>query len=189
MKTILKLCTFVIIATILSFGLISANIQTPDKTAYAQIVCTTDADCPRELDVCINNKCVDILTGEIVCTIDADCPRELDVCINNKCVGILTGEVVGDITKAAEITRGLPEITLEQAIATTIQTILGWAMLITIIAIVVAAIYYLKSQGRDEDLTKAKSIIVYLIVGMAIMAAAYGVVTGIAQFDFFRGDT
>lgn len=165
MKTTLKICTFVISTIILSIGLKPAYIQTPGKMAHAQeiITCETSQDCKDEMAICLDGKCVDMLTGR---PIEKETP-----------------------TEAARIVQQLPQITLEQAIATTIQTILGWAMLITIIAIVVAAIYYLKAQGKDEDLTKAKSIIIYLIIGMAIMAAAYGIVTGIAEFDFFRGES
>ena len=79
----------------------------------------------------------------------------------------------------------LPEVTDTALMTTVIKTILGWAMLLTIAGIIVASIYYLTSRGKEEDVTKAKDIIIYLVVGMAIMAAAYGIVSGIAQFEFF----
>lgn len=85
-----------------------------------------------------------------------------------------------------EAVASLPEITPEQAFTTAIKTILGWSMLLALIAIIVAAIYYLQSRGTEEDISKAKSIIIYLIIGMAIMAAAYGIIAGIAQFEFFQ---
>lgn len=34
-------------------------------------------------------------------------------------------------------------------------------------------------------MTKAKDIILYLVIGMAIIAAAYGIVAGITQFNVF----
>jgi Na+-translocating ferredoxin:NAD+ oxidoreductase RnfG subunit len=79
----------------------------------------------------------------------------------------------------------LPEVTDTALMTTIIKTILGWAMLLTIAGIVVASVYYLTSRGKEEDVTKAKDILLYLVVGMAIMAAAYGIVSGIAQFEFF----
>ncbi len=79
----------------------------------------------------------------------------------------------------------LPEVTDTALMTTVIKTILGWSMLLTIAGIVAASIYYLTSRGKEEDVTKAKDIILYLVVGMAIMAAAYGIVSGIAQFQFF----
>lgn len=79
----------------------------------------------------------------------------------------------------------LPHITLEESISISTQTILGWAMIFTVIALVVAGFYYLQARGKEEDIKKSKDILLYLVIGMAIMAAAYGVVAGIAQFEFF----
>lgn len=79
----------------------------------------------------------------------------------------------------------LPEVSDTALMTTIIKTILGWAMLLVIAGIVAASIYYLTSRGKEEDVTKAKDIILYLVVGMAIMAAAYGIVSGIAQFELF----
>ncbi len=83
----------------------------------------------------------------------------------------------------------LPDITAEQAIASVIKTILGVSMLITLVAIAAVGFYYLTSQGEEEGLTKAKDILLYLIIGMAIIAAAYGIVAGISQFNFFAVET
>lgn len=79
----------------------------------------------------------------------------------------------------------LPDVSLEGGMTLVIKTILKSAMLLTIIAIVVAAIYYIISRGKDEDMTKAKDIILYLIIGMAIIAAAYGIIAGVTQFNVF----
>ena len=99
-------------------------------------------------------------------------------------------ELMGKMGEAREdpsiLISQLPDVTMEEGIAVVIKTILSWAMLFTIIGIVVAAIFFLVSQGKEENITKAKDIIVYLIIGMVIMASAYGIITGISQFDFFR---
>jgi hypothetical protein len=80
----------------------------------------------------------------------------------------------------------LPNVTVEQAIATTIKTILGWTMIITIVAIVVAGIFYMIAEGDEEKTGKAKKILVSLAIGMAIISAAYGVINGLTQIDFFN---
>lgn len=92
-----------------------------------------------------------------------------------------------NLTKYPEVGQvaKLPELTQTSLITEVIKLILTWSMLITLIAIVVAAIYYLISRGKEEDITKAKDILIYLMIGIAIMAAAYGVVVGITQFEFF----
>ena len=80
----------------------------------------------------------------------------------------------------------LPEISLAAAITNFIKIALGAAMILTLIALITVAIYYLTSQGEEEGLTKAKNTLINLIIGILIMAAAYGIVTGISQFNFFE---
>lgn len=82
--------------------------------------------------------------------------------------------------------KNLPNVTIESGFSVAIKTILRSAMLLTIIAIVIAAIYYITSRGKEEDVTKAKDIILYLVIGMAVMAAAYGVVAGLTRFNVFE---
>lgn len=127
------------------------------------------------------------------CTYDYNCQPNL-VCANKKCtptIDALTSRP-GQKDKIKEnypettAVANLPNVTLESAMSEVILLILRVSMLLTIIAIVVAAIYYIISRGKEEDITKAKDIILYLVIGIAIMAAAYGIVSGIAQFDFFK---
>ena len=86
-----------------------------------------------------------------------------------------------DQLKAVE---ALPKISAEQIISVAILQILEWTFVLTVIAIVVAAIYYIIGRGNDEDITKAKNIILYLIIGMAIIGASYGIIAGITQLTF-----
>ncbi|MBI4234841.1 hypothetical protein HY604_00920 [Candidatus Peregrinibacteria bacterium] len=96
------------------------------------------------------------------------------------------GDQLGKTFDELGVVSDLPEVSIEEAITVTIKTILAWSMLLALITIVFIGAYYLKSMGTEEDLSKAKNMIIYLAIGMAIMAAAYGVVVGISQFDFFK---
>lgn len=98
------------------------------------------------------------------------------------------GGDIGNIYDSDELkaVANLPKVTTENIMTTIIRSILGWSMILTIAALVFAGIFYLRSMGNEEDLNKAKSIILYLIIGIAIMAAAYGIVLGISQFNFFE---
>lgn len=130
------------------------------------------------------------------CKIDKDCSSIPGTrCIDDLCLDPIEimlerpGEYDDKVLKSPAETGAvadLPSISLESGFKTAMKTILGASMIITIVAIVFAAVYYIISQGNDEDISKAKNIILYLIIGMAIMAAAYGLVTGIVQFDFFK---
>ena len=102
-------------------------------------------------------------------------------------------ENVGDLEKGIgneQITaiEALPDVTAEQIIGSVILQILEWTFVLTVIAIVVAAIYYVTARGNDEDITKAKNILLYLVIGMAIIGAAYGVIAGITQLEFLKSD-
>lgn len=180
MKKITKFCIILITATVI----IAMGMGTETAHADAPVVqCKTSNDCPTN-EYCIDKKC----QPPQACT-NGKCPKDSGlICMDGKCIPLLDALTVrpGGTGKPAAVA-GLPDITLEQGIASIIRTILGWSMLFTIIAIVVAAIFLLKSQGNDEDTKKAKDIILYLIIGVVIMAAAYGIVTGISSFDFFRG--
>lgn len=135
-------------------------------------------------------------TGESAggpCKYDYQCGPNL-VCLNKKCTNTIDAltsrpgqkdKIKEDYPETTAVAN-LPNVTLESAMSEVILLILRISMLLTIIAIVVAAIYYIISRGKEEDITKAKDIILYLVIGMAIMAAAYGIVAGIAQFDFFK---
>ncbi len=98
---------------------------------------------------------------------------------------VLTGKASKANTPTTNIAT-LPDITIQEGISTAIKAILRAAMLLTIAAISVSAMYYLTSRGKEEDITKAKDIILYLIIGMAVMAAAYGIVAGITKFNVFE---
>lgn len=80
----------------------------------------------------------------------------------------------------------LPDLTLEQVVGNAVKTVLKVTMYLTIISIVVAAVYYIISLGKEEDLTKARNIILYLVIGMAIISAAYAFTFGISKFNFFQ---
>jgi hypothetical protein len=126
-----------------------------------------------------------VTCGDITC-------KEGEICQNNKCVDLLEtlvprpGETSTEATDELTAVGDLPEVTAEAIISTLVRTILGWSMIIALTAIVIAGVYYLQSRGKEEDISKAKSIIIFLLIGLAIMAAAYGFVTGIAQFNFFE---
>ncbi len=80
----------------------------------------------------------------------------------------------------------LPDATLPQIITAIVITVLKLSMVLATIAIVVAGIFYLISQGNEDQTKKAKDIVIYLLIGMAIIAASYGVIVGISQFKFLE---
>jgi len=94
----------------------------------------------------------------------------------------------GDTTKYSDLStiKKLPNITIETGIADIIKTILQLSMALALIALLFVGIYFLKSRGEDEDTGKAKKMLQYLLIGMLVIASAYGIVSGISQFNFFK---
>lgn len=125
----------------------------------------------------------------VACTSNLQCDVA-EVCKNKKCVELVPrpgeGKTETNNNKEIVLVGKLPEVTLESAFTSIIKTILTWTTIFIITALVAAGVYYLRSRGQEEDITKAKTIIIYIIIGVAIMAAAYGVITGISQFNFFK---
>lgn len=80
----------------------------------------------------------------------------------------------------------LPKVSMQSAVTTIIKNILSFSFVITILALVVTGIYYLISEGNDEETGKAKKILLYLVIGMAIIGASYGIVSGITRFKLLE---
>ncbi len=160
MKKLILITLSAVLLTLMFSGTIFAADSSPTE-------CDDDFECQAPGEKCIYGKCMDPLD------IILERPGEFD------------DSVVKTPAEAGAVAE-LPDISLESGFKTAMKTILGAAMIITIIAIVVAAVFYILSQGNDEDISKAKNIILYLVIGMAVMAAAYGLVTGVVQFDFFK---
>lgn len=126
----------------------------------------------------------DICAEGLACQQDAVNPNGTPRGHCRPLIDTLTPRPTTTNTDAKQLAK-LPDVSLEGGMTLAIKAILRSAMLLTIIAIVVAAIYYIISRGKDEDVTKAKDIILYLVIGMVIIAAAYGVVAGVTQFNVF----
>lgn len=175
---------------LITIGIILLNILTL-SVANAQ-ECENDSGCTGGLK-CLKKakgdakECQDPLglLVPITCTKDTECKG------GGKCTDGICQKPDKDTGAGAEDNpiATLPDVTSDDVFRTVIKTILGASMLLTIVAIVMAGSYYIQSQGQEEDITKAKNIILYLVIGMVIMAAAYGLVSGIIQFKFFDAIT
>jgi hypothetical protein len=93
---------------------------------------------------------------------------------------------VDSIMPQNAIINTLPKVSMQSAVTTIIKNILSFSFVITILALVVTGIYYLISEGNDEETGKAKKILLYLVIGMAIIGASYGIVSGITRFKLLE---
>ncbi len=58
--------------------------------------------------------------------------------------------------------------------------------ILAFISFLVAGIFMIISQGNDENLTKAKSILTYTVLAMAIAAVSLAIITGVTHLNFFH---
>ncbi len=73
----------------------------------------------------------------------------------------------------------------KSVISKIIQDILFIGASLTVIAIIVTGIFYIFSMGNEEQMTKAKDIILYTVIGLVIISVAYGIVVGVTKLQFF----
>lgn len=71
------------------------------------------------------------------------------------------------------------ESSFSDVFATIINILTGVAVVMTFVGIVVSGGYFVFSEGEEGRITKARTIIIFVIVGDLIIAASYAIVKGI----------
>lgn len=80
---------------------------------------------------------------------------------------------------------GLPTANLKKEILPQIiRTFLLLVGSINMVVFVYAGIMLIIAQGNEEEITKFKNIIIWSLVGLAFVMAAYAIVTGVMQLVF-----
>lgn len=62
-----------------------------------------------------------------------------------------------------------------------IKLALGIASVLIVISFVIAGTFYVTAQGNEDQLNKAKSILIYTLIAVAIIASAYGITMGVTK--------
>lgn len=61
------------------------------------------------------------------------------------------------------------------------KLMLGLASILIVISFIVAGTLYVTAQGNEEQLNKAKSILIYTLIAVAIIASSYGITLGVTK--------
>jgi len=77
--------------------------------------------------------------------------------------------------------RGPAKGTLGQNITTVINYFLGLLGLIAVAMLIYAGVLMVTAGGNDEQVTKARKIIMYAVVGIVIILLSYTIVTFVAS--------
>lgn len=71
------------------------------------------------------------------------------------------------------------EYSFADVFASIIKILTGIAVVMTFVGAIVAGVMYIFSEGEESRTTKAKTIMIYIIIGDLIIAASYAIVRGI----------
>lgn len=84
---------------------------------------------------------------------------------------------LGQVSAAIEITNPLSYTTFDQLIKAIIVFLRDLALVATALVIVLAGFFFVTAAGDPAKVTKAKQMILYALIGLAIVLAAEGIVT------------
>lgn len=101
--------------------------------------------------------------------------------------GIKLFEIEKDIggEKAVENITNLPDVNenFPKLYAGLTRILLGAASVLAVVGFFAAGIVYVSAQGSEETIKKATNIMLYTMLGVLIIAAAYGITLGIAKLQ------
>lgn len=86
---------------------------------------------------------------------------------------------LNNLKKVSEQVGSTQEGGYADVFAAIVKTISGAAVIMTFVGIVVAGILFVFAQGEESRITKARTILIYIIVGDLIIAASYMIIRGI----------
>jgi hypothetical protein len=69
-----------------------------------------------------------------------------------------------------------------QIVASAIKTMLFAAGALVLIGLLVVGAMFLTGASNEENITKARKILIYLVIGIILISVSYAVVSGISQF-------
>ena len=80
----------------------------------------------------------------------------------------------------------LVDRSFEQIIKTVIKTILYLAGALVVIGLLVVGVMFMTGSTSEENLTKARKVLMYIGIGVLIISVSYALITGIMQIDLFN---
>ncbi|KKQ67875.1 MAG: hypothetical protein US89_C0013G0045 [Candidatus Peregrinibacteria bacterium GW2011_GWF2_38_29] len=102
--------------------------------------------------------------------------------------GVNTGkelEYLRSLPQADTITKDIEAKTTATFYASATKLMMGLATILVVVGFFVAGVMYVTAQGNEEVTKKAVNIMMYTVVGVIIIAAAYGIVIGITKLKPF----
>jgi len=103
-------------------------------------------------------------------------------------VGAATADSTGfNVSKATTSTTGLANTSVYALIATFMNWLLGIIGVLAVIAFVISGILYLTAAGDEEQIERAKSTMMFAIIGLVIALVGLVVVNAVAGITGGQG--
>lgn len=77
---------------------------------------------------------------------------------------------------------GIPTYTIDTLAERLILFVLSFTALIALVVLIVGGISYMLSFGNEEKTRRAKTIVLYALVGLVVIGASFLIVLTVAQF-------
>jgi len=90
----------------------------------------------------------------------------------------------GGIEEELKTYSNLNSASWTQIVASVIKTILFVAGALVMIGLLVVGAMFMTGSSNEENITKARKILIYLVIGIILISVSYAVVSGISQFNF-----
>ncbi len=97
-----------------------------------------------------------------------------------------TGGATNDQTSKIGIVQGLPDGSSFAILAGIIRVILGLTGGLALASFTYAGVLMVVGQGNEDQIGKAKKMIFWSILALAIIAASYAIVYGVSKLSFFN---
>ncbi len=79
----------------------------------------------------------------------------------------------------------VPATTVEWFLSQLIRQLFRFAWLFILVAFIVSGIFFILAKDNEERVTKARNMILYSLVGFAVISLAFAFVKGFTAIDFF----
>ena len=89
----------------------------------------------------------------------------------------------GGIEEELKTYSSLTSASWTQIVASVIKTILFVAGALVMIGLLVVGAMFMTGSSNEENITKARKILIYLVIGIILISVSYAVVSGISQFN------
>jgi hypothetical protein len=95
----------------------------------------------------------------------------------------------GNVQTKIGAVSALPNKTWQETLAAIIKIMLNISGGLILIAMTVGGVFMVASGGKEEMVTKGKTIVIYSVIGIIIISVAYAVVIGVSQIQIFQPGT